>query len=132
MELFDTTFSAVEKALDLRTKRHMLLSSNVANSETPNYRSRELDFAGELQKALDQNPSPVEKTNPMHLDIGSSQAERIVLDNSGAMGADGNNVDLDIAMGKLSSNVRAYNDAVGYLAMKLRLLRGAITGAAGG
>ncbi len=131
MELFDKTFNVLEKSLDLRTKRHSLLSSNIANSETPNFQARELDFAGELQKALNEQTSPLEVTNQGHLDLSASSASHIVIDNSGAMGADGNNVDLDLAMGKLSSNARAYTETVSYLNTKLRFLREAIRSASG-
>jgi flagellar basal body rod protein FlgB len=40
------------------------------------------------------------------------------------MGADGNNVDLDVTMGKISANARAYESAVGLMSQKFRLLKG--------
>ena len=131
MEIFDKTFSALERKLDLHFKRHMLLSSNVANSETPNFKARELDFSGELQKALGTEQEELKKTNVRHMDISRAQGNHVVSDYSGAMGADGNNVDLDLAMGKLSENSRAYQNGVSMLEMKLRMLRMAARGTGG-
>lgn len=123
MKLFDSTFLGLEKSLDVRFKRHVLLTSNVANSETPNYRARELDFAGSLEKAMGEDQSALVKTDPKHMDVGMSQGEHIVYDNSAPMGSDGNNVDLDITMGKVSANARAYENSVNLLSQKLRIIR---------
>ena len=133
MKLYDRTFNAVEKALDLRFKRHVVLGSNAANSDTPNYRAREVDFAGELRRALAQeNPKgELKKTDPRHMDIYGADQAHLVYDNSVAAGADGNNVDLDINMGKISSNARAYSGAATLLSMKLRMLRAAARGKGG-
>ena len=131
MDLFDKTFNAIEKKLDLHLKRHSVLSGNVANFDTPNYRAREVDFAGELQKALDTKEQVLGKTNARHLDLVSETSAHIIFDNSGAVGSDNNNVDLDIAMGKLSANSRAYQKAVTLLSMKLRMMQQAARGRAG-
>ncbi len=131
MKLFNSTFDLMEKSMDLRVKRHAVLAGNVANSETPNYRARDLDFAGQLEQALGTKDSEVVKTNPMHLDLSGTESAHTVADDSGAMGADGNNVDLDLAMGRLSQNSRAYSNAASWLGVQLRLLKTAARGRAG-
>lgn len=131
MDLFDKTFSAIEKKLDLHLKRHAVLSSNVANADTPNYIAREVDFAGELKRALGTAEEPLAKTDARHIDVSGSQQAHVVLDHSGAVGADGNNVDLDLAMGKLASNARKYNHAANLLSMKLMIIRMAARGRGG-
>ena len=42
----------LERYLDLASLRQGLISSNVANIDTPGYRTKDIDFAGELQRAL--------------------------------------------------------------------------------
>lgn len=128
MKLFNETMDLIEKSMDLHFKRHMLLSSNIANSETPNFKAKELDFAGELQKVLDPNNETLEKTSPLHMDVTSAAGSHIVTDNTGAMGADGNNVDLDVSMGKLADNSREYGNAVSWLGVQLRMLKNAARG----
>lgn len=132
INLFDNTFNAIEKNLDLRMRRHTVLSSNIANNETPNYKARELDFAGELQRALGNNPSELKRTDSKHMDVGAFTQAHVILDQTSPVGADGNNVDLDIAMGKLATNGKAYSSAADYLNMKLRLIRFAASGGRGG
>ena len=131
MKLFNNTFDILERSMDVRFKRHSLLSSNVANSETPGYKARELDFAGELERVLGSGPQTLEKTNPGHLDLSSGSMAHVVLDETGAVGADGNNVDLDIAMGKLSDNARGYQSAAGWLGVEMRLLKNIARGRGG-
>ncbi|MCB0345910.1 MAG: flagellar basal body rod protein FlgB [Bdellovibrionales bacterium] len=133
MKIFDSTFSMIERAMDLRTRRHAVLASDIANSETPGYRAREVDFAGELNRMMTNGTqSEVAQTNPKHMDLSLNEASHIVFDDTGAVGGDGNNVDLDIALGKISDNGRRYSAATNYLNMKLRLIRFAASGGRGG
>ena len=132
MKLFDQVFSTIERSLDLRYKRHAVLSSNVANSETPGFKARELDFAGELSRAIGGEGQSLRKTDAKHMDVTGDQSAHTVFDYAGSMGNDGNNVDLDVTMGKMSSNSRAYNNAITMYDLKLRLLRAAIRSRSGG
>ena len=122
MKIFDKTMEVMEKSLDVRMKRHALLVSNVANAETPGYRARDLDFGGEIEAAMNRG-SEIQKSNPKHMDLSGSDGAHAVLDDGGAMRADGNNVDLDLAMGKLAQNAGAIESTADYLTLKLRLLR---------
>jgi flagellar basal-body rod protein FlgB len=131
MKIFDTTMSAVETKLSLHARRHAVLAGNAANSDTPNFRARELDFAGELKKALKQDDSTLTKTHSGHMDLSSPGGSHLVFDNYGAMGNDGNNVDLDITMGKLGSNARNFDHAANFMSMKFRMLRTAAQSAGG-
>ena len=131
LQLFGKTMTAIEKSMDLRLRRHAVLSSNVANAETPNYKARELDFAGELSKSLGTDNSQVQKTHARHMDITSPDGSHIVFDDSMPVSDDGNNVDLDRAMGKISANARSFSAATNYLNMRLRVIRFASRGGRG-
>lgn len=123
MTIFDKTMDALAKNMELAYRRHTVLATNVANAETPNYRAREFDFNGELQKALSKDDSPVMKTNPLHMDVGEPGRSHVIYDNAGTVGADGNNVDMDVEMGKLTSNSGRYDSAVTMLQLKLQMLQ---------
>ena len=43
----------LERFLDVSTMRQTLVSTNLANVDTPGYHTRDLDFRGELQRAMD-------------------------------------------------------------------------------
>ncbi|MBP9837274.1 MAG: flagellar basal body rod protein FlgB [Proteobacteria bacterium] len=129
MKIFNETFDLIQKSMDLRFKRHGVLASNVANSETPGYRARELEFSGELSRVLQQGKANnLEKTNHLHMDLDLSSQNHIVIDQSIPVGADGNSVDLDTSMGKIAENSRAYNNAATWVGVQLRLLKSAAKG----
>lgn len=128
MKIFDSTFAAMEKRLDLTLRRHALLSSNIANHDTPNYKAREYDFGGEIDKAMGIDESALKKTSTKHMDLGSSSGAHVEFDNSTAVGSDGNNVDLDIAMGKLSANSRDYQESLNLLSAQLKFIKAGISG----
>ena len=47
----------LERYMDLAAKRQGLLTSNIANIDTPGYRTRDIDFHGELSRAMDSEES---------------------------------------------------------------------------
>ena len=50
--MIDTQMSrALERFLDLNAFRHGLIASNLANVDTPSFKTRDMNFAFELQKA---------------------------------------------------------------------------------
>lgn len=40
----------LEKALNIRAQYHKVLSGNIANVETPNYKEKDIDFQAEISK----------------------------------------------------------------------------------
>jgi flagellar basal-body rod protein FlgB len=58
----DPVTLSTERYLDLAAKRQELIVSNMANVDTPNYRTRDIDFEAELRRAagdgLQANPEP--------------------------------------------------------------------------
>ncbi len=50
--LYSSQIQLVGKVLDMQLQRQNVINSNLANVNTPKYKPRELEFEGELQKAL--------------------------------------------------------------------------------
>jgi len=46
--------------LDLAAKRQSLITSNIANVDTPGYRTKDIDFQGELARAMLGDTAPTE------------------------------------------------------------------------
>lgn len=124
--LFDHTVPGLVKSMDLALKRNEALASNIANAETPQYRAVDVNFAGELEQAFQKNSSSLAKTNPKHLDVTSASSAHLIPDLSGATRADGNNVDLDIQMGKMVFNSGKYSLGASLVRKKLHMMRMAI------
>lgn len=125
-KIFDKTIPGLNKMLDLHYKRSEAIISNITNAETPMYRAVDVDFAGELEAAFNRGKAEMLKTDPKHMDLSGSSQSHLVSDMSGATRADGNNVDIDIQMAKLTKNSGRYEIAARLMQKKLRIMRTAI------
>jgi len=102
MSLMNTAqLHLLERFLDLTAQRQALLSSNIANIDTPGYRTRDIDFHGELVRAMQsQETGP---TEPLVREVPNLIAR-----------PDGNNVSVD-REGLLLSQVQLQFDAASQL-----------------
>lgn len=125
--LFNNTFRGTERLMDLTHRRNQALSSNIANAETPGYRASDMNFARELEKAFGRKTDTISRTNPKHLN-GSEldQEAHLVPDLSGATKADGNNVDIDIQMGRLAYNSGQFTLAANFMRKQFQIMLYAI------
>lgn len=151
--LFGKTFDVIQKALELRSARNAVLTSNIANVDTPGFRQKDLNFrqmmesymknleaeaeergavrASESSSAFldlgsgDLKDLPLTATDPEHIvDLSISRPREIL--ESGERGVP-NNVDLDTQMSKLSENNLEYQAAIQLLVKKFEILREAAT-----
>lgn len=133
--IFNTTVALLGKSIDLRVKNQNLISSNIANAETPNYVSKSLAFEDELQGALKgRHTGTPSITNPRHIPLKGTKerlqdvAGRVVETPSETPGKDGNAVELENEMTKMSENQIMYNASVQILSKTFSDLRVAVKG----
>ena len=89
MALFDTTgFRILEEGLSIVNQTQALISHNIANQDTPDYKCKYLYFSGVLRDKLNASEDAKYKKE-LHL------ASYIYTDNHVFDQADGNNVDSD-------------------------------------
>lgn len=120
------------QALSLRVARQELLSSNVANADTPNYKAKDFDFSTVLSEKLsssDVRQSGLTTTSPMHINIpqisGLSKDQimyRVPLQPS----ADGNTVDMDVERTRFADNSIKYDASLTFISGQFRGLLSAI------
>jgi flagellar basal-body rod protein FlgB len=72
LDKLDKEFALGREALDVRAYRQELLSSNIANADTPGYKARDVDFASTLAGAL-------KKTGGAATGAGSSNAAPLAM-----------------------------------------------------
>ena len=130
---FDGTINLLQKSLNVRSVQHQVLSSNVANADTPNYKAFEVAVDEELRKLGTGKPRiQLTRTQSSHLPVGRAEADRVTLKNSPApalsLRADGNTVDLDRSMGELSENTIKYKTSAQLIATKFKSLKNVIQG----
>ena len=130
--LFNSTTIMLERLLDFQAERHTVLSTNVANVDTPGYKGQDLRFSDELKRAIDTRGTlPLKKTHEEHLPVALTELKemehRSVPGTDAVHRLDGNTVDLDKEMTKLSENSLYYNVTAQLVSKKLKGLRTAIS-----
>jgi len=103
MQLFGTLTEGLGQALDLYQARHQVLAENIANSETPGYRARDIQFADELASALTPPQKGSETPGNAAAPPEPLRVEPSV-DRDASIKPDGNSVALDVQVGRLSEN----------------------------
>ncbi len=125
------SLTILEKFLDLSLKKHSVIASNIANANTPNYKAREMDFEEAFKQALGEGEDGVslKTTNPKHLSDANSveNLSPAVEISSAPARPDGNNVNMEKEMVKLTENNITYNLGVQLISKRLKEIRLAIT-----
>ena len=111
----DSELAFVHSALDLRARRQEILASNIANSDTPNYKARDIDFGAALKSALGSSQAGglrLATTDSRHLAPVNGSAEpasRFLKFRSAVQPSlDGNTVSIDIERAAFSDNSLHY------------------------
>lgn len=123
--------TVLEKGLDASSLRQKVLSDNVANVDTPNFKRSDVDFQQVLGEALgaDGPNLPLKATAPQHIQgVGGTGQSGVVTDASTTLRNDGNNVDIDREMANVAENGLYYNSVTQAITSQLGLLRMVIQG----
>jgi flagellar basal-body rod protein FlgB len=117
--LFGGVVEALRQASAFALRRHEILAENIANADTPGFRAHDLNFASELDLArlVQSRPDPSSE-----LDV------RIVEAPDGPARPDGNDVDIDRQMARLTQNAIYHNVVVHLLNARFNALKSAIQG----
>ncbi len=126
MEMIEGTIRELKRALDVSHVRNRVIAENIANSETPGFKGSSVDFQRAMVDANSSAGLNMSKTSNMNISTkGSNRAVKIDKSDSSPR-ADGNNVDQNMEMTRLSENAIVYNTAAELLNRKLKLLKFAI------
>jgi len=124
--LFDKTTKGLSAATYYTGLRHKVIANNIANLDTPNYKSIDITFTDQLkafmktqergskQSSFGVLPLPTTILSPYQ----SDQRPRIEL----------NTVDIDQEQVKLAQNTILHNTFIQLLSSKLRILKASISG----
>jgi flagellar basal-body rod protein FlgB len=105
--MLDRLSGQLERYLDLLSARQKLVAGNIANADTPGYRTKDVDFQAEFRNATGGSPQ--------------------VLDAPGLPTRnDGNNVSLDRESRLLAENALRFQMASSLLRSQIRAVRSAI------
>ncbi len=132
IDKLDAALRFNREALSLRANRQEILAANIANADTPNYKARDIDFSGELRRAIAQghggNFLVLATTSARHVHGGSTVASdadllyRIPAQSS----IDGNTVEMDTERVAFADNAVRYEAALTVTSSKIKSLLAAL------
>lgn len=132
MSDFSKNFEVFSRALDIRTQRHQVLASNIANADTPNYKARDFDFQGAMQNALAGRLGGslgLSRTAGGHLAGGAGDVSGTLQYRTTMQAAvDGNTVDMDVERAHMAENATQYQILTQLIGDKFRGLKSAMAG----
>lgn len=110
---FQQALGVHPQAVKLRLERTELLTANLANVDTPNFKAKDIDFAAEMQRA-NNNDSMGEAVAKYRVPVQPTE--------------DGNTVELNTEQARFSQNSMDYQSSLTFLNLQISGLRTAIEG----
>ena len=131
-----STIDIGSRALAAASLRHEVLSHNIANVNTPNFKRSHVRFEDLLKKELgldDNLLMKVVRTHDRHLPIPFGGKARAVIEQDATtnMRVDGNNVDIDIEMAEVAKNQLYYSALANAVGGHISKLKSVITSGQG-
>lgn len=111
---------SLERYMDLLSVRQKLVASNIANVDTPGFRSRDINFQQEFQSALSATSSHGSAGRPETIEVSGLYMKN-----------DGNNVSIDRESRLLAENALRFNLASNLARSELKQIRMALDGGSG-
>jgi flagellar basal-body rod protein FlgB len=106
--MLDRITDSLERYMDLLSQRQKVVASNIANADTPGFKTKDLDFQSAFQSAM-AGPAPA-----------PAEVAGLPLKN------DGNNVSLDREARLLAENALRFNLASSLMREQIRMVKDAI------
>ena len=129
MNLFSGTIQNLERSLDYSAAKNRVISSNIANVDTPNYKSKDIVFKDVLNQTVTSSVT-AKRTDPRHIPFNyhSGSNYQVVSKNNTAYNHNRNNVDIDKEMTELATNQIYYNSLIDRINGKFGSLQTVIRG----
>jgi len=106
--MLDRIAGSLERYLDLLSARQKVVASNVANADTPGYKTKDINFQSEFQ-------SLIRNAQPVAMEVAGLKSKN-----------DGNNVSMDREARLLSENALRFTLASNLVRAEVRSIRTAI------
>ncbi len=120
----DKGFNLLERLISATNMRHRVLLSNIANTDTPNYRAKDVDF----KSYLSTEKTKLAVTDPRHIPsagAGGGTSGDVTPETTQSWG-DGNNVELDMEIAKMTENGLLYQAGVRLLSIQIGIFKNAL------
>ncbi len=113
----NSQMALLARLMDATSLRNEVIAHNIANVNTPGHQNLQVEFEEALTRALSSGG-----TGP------SSVTPRVVAGGGGTPRADGNNVDIDVEIGRMQKNSLLFELYAQIMAVQIAQYRSAIQG----
>ncbi len=118
--------NVLDKAADASWIRNEVISNNIANVDTPNYKRQDVEFESYLLAQLEGANSSSLKKTVAGMDLDSLTSTIYTDSNSLSYRLDGNNVDIDTENVELASNQLKYQALVSSISNEFSMINSAM------
>ena len=128
MNFIDKDFALHERALRFRSQRMEVLSSNIANADTPNFKARDIDFR-QVMKTV--RTDALTTTQPQHYELeGGVPPDQAALKYRIPFNTsfDGNTVELSMEPAKFGKATGDFQATLSFLENRVSGIRKALKG----
>lgn len=128
---FDKALGLNEAAMKLRVERAAVLSSNLANADTPNYKARDIDFQQALASQMSGQQDRLQATRAGHINFSTNGARpdhEFMYRTPTQPSVDGNTVEENLEHSEFMKNSMEFQAAFTLLNSKFKGLTKAIKG----
>ena len=131
MASLEQKISVLSQAMNLRTQRHQVLASNIANADTPNYKARDFSFEGAMRNAMSGNLTAggveLARTSAGHMDGAGNGGPASLMYRADVQSAvDGNTVDMDVERSNITENALQYQILTQLISEQFKGVRSAL------
>jgi flagellar basal-body rod protein FlgB len=127
----DTVPTIMRKSLDFNSSRHLLISNNISQMDTPGYKAHDVDFKSQLKEAIGSSSQlNLRTTHEKHYGPGMSAVENISAlpyEEGHLAKSNGNNVNIDYEMAKLAENQLDFNAVTQMMMKRGSTIKSAVT-----
>jgi flagellar basal-body rod protein FlgB len=132
IDKLDSALRFHQEALSLRARRQEVLSSNIANADTPNFKARDFDFGSKLSEAVERGRQSMSMTmsttSSRHLsgEANSTGEGDLMYRMPNQTSLDGNTVEMDVERVNFADNAMRYEANLTILGSKIKSLLSAV------
>lgn len=135
LDKLDAALRFGTEALNLRAQRQEILASNIANADTPGYQARDIDFASQLSKVLENGRAEgsnmaLKVTSARHIraETYSQPALDLMYRIPAQPAADGNTVDMDRERTQFADNTLKYQTDLTLISSQIKSMMNVLQG----
>ena len=126
MDLLSGAFGIHERALGVRSQRLEVLSRNIANADTPNYKAEELDFKAMLKETSREYISATHAKHYAALEEQPDDGKRFRVPFNSTF--DGNTVEISVEQAQFGQAAAEYQTTLNFLENRISGIRKALKG----